>query len=238
MAIDQGTGRGRIVAAALQLAAERPWRDVTLCDIAERAGCNLVELRGEFSSKGAILAAFTRLIDDAVLAAAPKRDAAQSPRDALFEVVMARIDALAPYRAAIRSIRRSGVWEPAQMKALLASQSWMLAAAGIGNDGPEGRLKAAGLASVYASVMQTWLEDDDPGLAKTMAVLDRRLNRGERTMASLEEMKQAACKLAGIFRGARSGTAEAARGTRASGGATAAQAPDQPSPAGGHTGAA
>ena len=45
----------------------------------------------------------------------------------------------------------------------------------------------AGLASVYASVFRTWLDDDDPGLARTMAALDRRLRRGERTYARIED---------------------------------------------------
>ena len=63
----------------------------------------------------------------------------------------------------------------------------MLHAAGIGTDGVEGGLKVAGLASVYASVFRTWLDDDDPGLARTMAALDRRLRRGERTYARIED---------------------------------------------------
>jgi hypothetical protein len=48
-------------------------------------------------------------------------------------------------------------------------------------------VKVAGLASVYASVFRTWLDDDDPGLARTMAALDRRLRRGERTFARIED---------------------------------------------------
>ena len=44
----------------------------------------------------------------------------------------------------------------------------------------------AGLGLTYASVFRTWLEDDDPGLARTMAALDRRLRRGERTLGGIE----------------------------------------------------
>ena len=45
-------------------------------------------------------------------------------------------------------------------------------------------MRVAGLGMIYASVFGIWLEDDDPGLARTMAALDRRLRRGERTCAA------------------------------------------------------
>ena len=185
--IDRSTVRGRIVAAALDLAAQREWKAVTLRDIAEAAGSNLVELRREFHSKGDILAAFARMVDDEVLAKAPPRTPGQAARDHLFEVVMSRFDALQIYRPALRSIAASAQPDPDLACAVLASQAWMLHAAGIGTDGVEGGLKVAGLASVYASVFRTWLDDDDPGLARTMAALDRRLRRGERTYTRIED---------------------------------------------------
>ena len=49
--LDQLTIRGRLVAAAMKLAAERPWREVTLAQIAETAGVSLVDVRGAFDSK-------------------------------------------------------------------------------------------------------------------------------------------------------------------------------------------
>lgn len=199
MTIDQTTQRGRFIAAAVALAAERPWSEVTLRDIAERAGGNLVELRREFAGKGAILAAFTRAVDDAVLASAPARLPSQSARDALFDVVMARFDALAPYRAALRSIARAGVVDLAHARGLLASQGWMLAAAGIDTMGPVGAAKAAGLGSVYGAVVRTWLDDDDPGLARTMAVLDRRLRRGERTLDAVGSLRESCAKFGAVF---------------------------------------
>ena len=70
--------------------------------------------------------------------------------------------------------------------ATLCSMGWMLEAAGIGADGIEGGMRVAGLAAVYASVYRTWLADDDPGQARTMAALDRRLRRGERTLQTLD----------------------------------------------------
>jgi hypothetical protein len=71
----------------------------------------------------------------------------------------------------------------------------MLHAAGISTDGPLGPLRVLGLGSVYGSVFSTWLEDGDPGLARTMAALDRRLKRGERTMTALSDMCAGASRL-------------------------------------------
>lgn len=179
-----------IAAAALALAAERPWRDITLRDIAARAGSSLAAMRDAGAdSKAAVVAEIIRAFDEAML-----RDTADltieagARRDALFEVVMARLDAMRPYRPAIRSIMADASMDAAVMRASLASQAWMLQAAGIDTSGVEGGVRVAGLASVYASVLRTWIDDDDPGMARTMAALDRRLRRGERSMSTLDEI--------------------------------------------------
>lgn len=194
--LDQTTIKGRLVAAAMKLAAERPWREVSLTDIAESAGVSLVDVRNDFPSKGAILAAFVRMVDDAVLARAPQRAGGQSRRDALFEVIMTRFDVLAAYRPALRSIAASWPADPAAMCAIARSQAWMLRAAGIRADGLEGQVRATGMAGIYGSVYRTWLRDDDPGLAKTMAALDRRLKRGEHAAQTLDSAVSRLCGVA------------------------------------------
>jgi ubiquinone biosynthesis protein COQ9 len=194
--LDLATPRGAIIAAALRLAAERPWEQATLADIAQAAGSTLQALKKEFGSKGDILAAFIAAVDDEVLVRAPRRTPEQPARDALFEVIMCRFDVLAPYKAALRSIVKTAVPEPARVRPLLASQCWMLEAAGIASDGLQGTLKIAGLATVYASVFRTWLDDDDPGHARTMAALDRRLRRGERTLGQVEAVCAGLARLA------------------------------------------
>ena len=186
--LDMTTPRDAIIAAALRLAAERPWGQLTLAEIAQAAGTTLLGLKKEFASKGEILAAFTAAVDDEVLVRAPHRTPGQPARDALFEVVMCRFDVLAPYKAALRSVAEGAMPEPVQVRPLLVSQRWMLEAAGVASDGPEGSLKIAGLAAVYASVFRTWLADDDPGHARTMAALDRRLRRGERALGRVEAL--------------------------------------------------
>ena len=197
--IDDETPKGRIIAAAMNLAKDIAWRDLTLLDIAEAAGMSLAELRRHVSAKADILRAFTAAIDDEVLKKPAKRAADQAPRDAIFEVVMNRFDALEPYKPALKSIVRSAGPDPALLRAMLASQHWMLQAAGVDTDGLEGTVRTVGLATVYASVFRTWLDDDDPGLARTMAALDRRLRRGEQNLKALDGVCGIARGVSGFF---------------------------------------
>lgn len=186
--IDQSTTKGRIIEAALRLAAEKSWLDVAMLDIAEAADVSLVEMKKEFPSKAAILMGFSRAVDDVVLKGVTKRTPGAPARDALFEVLMARFDAMQPYRTGLRSIVGSGLPDTALMQRLFSSQAWMLNAAGVPLNGIGGTVRVFGLTSVYASVFRTWLDDDDVGQARTMAALDRRLRRGEGSLATLDSV--------------------------------------------------
>lgn len=185
--LDETTPKGRLLAAALRLAAGKDWADVTLLDLAEAADVPLSELRDLFKTKADVIAALLRAVDDEVLRKAPKRGEGQEKRDLLFDIVMTRFDVLAPYKGALKSIYASGAADFSLAVPYLSSQHWMLQAAGIGTDGAGGALRVAGLGLAYASVFRVWLEDDDPGHARTMAALDRRLRRGERTMQSIDQ---------------------------------------------------
>jgi hypothetical protein len=117
-------------------------------------------------------------------------------RDALFEVIMSRFDVLSNYKPALKSIAAAWPMDAALVRALGQSQAWMLRAAGIRSEGLEGQVRATGLGAVYASVYRTWLSDEDPGLAKTMAALDRRLRRGESTLQSIDNAVSKFCGFA------------------------------------------
>jgi len=179
---------GQIIAATMELAKTRPWRDITMLDIAAAADISLVDLRERFTSKAAILSAFTRAVDDVVIAAPPAVEDGENARDRIFEVIMNRFDVLAPYKQALKSITACGIPEPLQICAVASAQYWMLQAAGVPTDGLRGNVRVAGLMSVYTSVFRTWLNDDEEGLARTMAKLDRRLRRGESSLRRADEL--------------------------------------------------
>ena len=185
--IELASPKGRLIAAAMRLADTRPWADITLIDIAEAAGVSLADLKKSISSKPELIAAFMTAVDDAVVKTAVARDNTQPARDRLFEVIMGRFDLLTPYKTALKSIAAGRSADPGLVRPFLASQHWMLQAAGIGTDGAQGNMRVLGLGSLYAAIFQTWLNDDDPGMAKTMAALDRRLRRGEQTLTTIED---------------------------------------------------
>ena len=199
---DLSTPRGRIIDAALNLAAEKPWKDVSLNEIAQRAGVSLVELSKEFYGKLSITGAFTKLVDEEVLRRARLvHGTEETARDRVFDVIMTRFDIMQPYRAALKSIvEEAGLPTPDMVKRVMRSQHWMLVAAGLPADGPAGRAREAALATVYARAFQEWLSDEDPGRAKTMAVLDRRLRNGERWMQTFEDLHERFEKFGEIFK--------------------------------------
>jgi len=167
---------GRMLDAALALAAERDWAAIGLTEIAQKAGLSLAEGSAACPSKLNLLAALNRRVDQASLTAMPEAEAL--PRERLFDLLMRRFDALQPHRPALRSMLRGSLGDPATLlaaPALLRSMAWMLEAAGISAGGWRGVLRVHVLAGVYLSVLRVFLGDESADLAATMAALDRRL---------------------------------------------------------------
>jgi AcrR family transcriptional regulator len=186
--------------ALLALLAEQPIERIGLADIAARAEVSLAELRGEFSTPLAIFAAHVKELDRKVLAEIDPELDEESPRERLFDVLMRRLELLTPHKHAIRSLLRSALRNPPLALALnglaVRSQQWMLTAAGIGASGPTGMIRAQGLALLFTQVLRTWVDDDDPGLSRTLAALDRELARGQRFSGLLDDLlriPQTAC---------------------------------------------
>jgi AcrR family transcriptional regulator len=184
--------RDKIIAAFLNLLAERSIEQIGFTEIAEAAGASLAQLRGEFPSTLAILAAHIKSVDRAVLSEDFSDVEEEPARERLFDVLMRRLEMLKPHREAVRSLIRSARRNPPLALALnglaVRSQQWMLTAAGIPASGPRGMLRAQGLAALFAGVLRTWIHDDDPGLARTMAALDRALARGQRLVGLIDDL--------------------------------------------------
>ena len=140
----------------------------------------------------AILAAHMKEIDRQVLAADMSDMGDEPVRERLFDILMRRLEAHAPHKAAIRSLMKSSLRNPPLALALNSfaarSMSWMMTAAGISTAGPRGIVRAQALTLLYARVVATWAEDEDPGLAKTMSVLDRELARGQQWSGLLDTL--------------------------------------------------
>lgn len=189
------TSREACLHAFLQLLAEQPYGAIDLAAVAARAGVPLAEMRAAFASRADLLAAFFRATDRRVLAeGGPDSDdlAGEGPKERLFEVLMRRLDALEPHKEAVRGLVRSARRDPALALAVLRlserSQRWMLAAAGIGCTGLAGSVRAKGLALLFARIVGVWLDDEEEGLSRTMAALDRELDTGAKLLGMLDDL--------------------------------------------------
>jgi AcrR family transcriptional regulator len=177
-----------IAAAAMRLAGRKGWRRLALGDIAAEAGVTLAELARNYSSRPEILDGFERMIDRRMLAGAAAGDIDDAPRDRLFDVIMERFDALLPYRDGVRRVTRGLPFDPPSSLvlafALPRSVSWMFTGARIAIDGPTMPLRLMVLGGAYLSTFRVWLDDDTQDLARTMATLDRQLDRAQRLLAA------------------------------------------------------
>jgi AcrR family transcriptional regulator len=209
---NRGVQRDAVVDAFMTLLAEKRFEDIGFAEIARRAGVSLSELRAKHASKIEMLASHMREVDRAVLDGIDTAMADEPPRERLFDVLMRRLDLLARDKSAIESLRRSAMLNPGLTFALngltVRSMQWMLTAADISASGPKGMMRSQGLALMFASVIRTWLQDDDPGQARTLAALDRALSSGERWSGLLDDLlrvPEAACNVGRAFGRRRDG---------------------------------
>ena len=143
-----------------------------------------------------MLAGFSRRIDRAVLDADSGELADESPRERLFDVLMSRLEAMAPYRDAIREI---SAWlrREARRGARGMNEVVDVARCASCSRRPGLRWKAAtgGLSSLQGLAL-AWYPGHpgsgstmrSPGTSKTMAELDRSLTRGERIAANVDRL--------------------------------------------------
>jgi len=193
--------RDKAVDAMMALLAEHSFDEIGLAEVAGRAGLKLSALRAEFGSPLAIVAAHIKDIDRAVLAGSSADMAEEPPRERLLDVLMRRLEALAPYKDAVHSLLRSARRSPGLALALNAmavrSQAWMLEAAGISAHGPRGALRAQGAALMFARVLRVWFDDDEPGMDRAMAALDRGLASAERWDGFVGDLCAIPCAIRG-----------------------------------------
>jgi len=109
----------------------------------------------------------------------------------LFDVLMARFDAMADHRAAWVSILEADQQEPAAAFARAARRmrtaGWALEAVGINTSSLNSTARVLGLARRLGKVEALWLKDDCD-LSKTMAGLDQTLRDSEDLLARGEKL--------------------------------------------------
>jgi hypothetical protein len=159
----------KAIDAALALAAERPWREVSLRQVAERAGVDFADLYAKAPGKPLLVLRLSLRLDRAALATAATQS--DDVHDRLFDAAMARVEAMEAHRLALISMAR-GESPIAIATHLPLTARAVLEAAGVPATAP----RLAAMTLVWARVVQVW-RDDEGALNRTMAEIDKRLKQ-------------------------------------------------------------
>lgn len=191
--------------AALDLAAGKPWAEVTLAEIAAGAGLTLNDFHG-VGGKEEILEALEGYFDRAMSAEGVPEDS--EARERLFDVIMKRFEAMEEHRAGVRELmkfRETSLTHVVRLPVHRhASAAWALASAGLDDDsGAPASLKRLATAFVIGETERAWRKDSHGDFALTMAALDKGLRRAEERLGQFRRLT-----------GRRSSRAEAAGGDK------------------------
>ena len=132
-----------------------------------------------FSSKWDILEAFRRRTDLLLTAGESPNLSGQSAKDRLFDVLMARIEIIEPWKAGIGSIAKHALAQPLTgirlFTSLNESMERMIQHVDVKIQGPGKLLQSHGLTLIYLLVLRRWVADHSSDLGPTMAELNERL---------------------------------------------------------------
>ncbi len=168
--------------AALELAGETPWPQITLSSVADRAGLSLDDFH-TVADKSDLLHAIEPHFDRA-MSREGGADRTETPRERLFDVIMQRFEAMEPLRAGLVSVMKWRESQPAELARLAMqrrqSAKWALVSALLdGEAGLPTGLKAVNLVWAMAKTERAWRRDQGPDFTRTMATLDRELRAAE-----------------------------------------------------------
>ncbi|MEM5518517.1 hypothetical protein WNY37_16285 [Henriciella sp. AS95] len=169
------------VRAALDLATETGWSELTLSAIAEKTGLTLEDFH-TVGDKDTIADAVESYFDKAM--SEGSFDADETPRTRLFDVIMMRFEAMENHRPALLSLMKWRQTQPLRIIALLASRQasadWAMVCAGLDKktDLPK-PVRSTAIAWAIAQAERAWRKEDSTDLSRTMAKLDGELRKME-----------------------------------------------------------
>lgn len=190
--LSEDSARNKIIKAAFRLAENERWADISLGSIAKEAFVPLSDLYQEFQHKKDILKAFSIAVNASALKIIEQEgsEADETPKDRLFDILMTRFEVMEPYKKALKKIyedmKKGYNLDSISLSHLWNTSEWLLEAADIRPAGRRKLLRTGGLSALQAKMLPVWLDDKDPGLAKTMSELDKRLKDGEKWLAKAD----------------------------------------------------
>lgn len=181
--------RARILVAALALAEDKSWQEVSFTRLGRRLGMTLAELRRHYRDLDAIADAWFRRAQDAMLAK-PPAGFHNRPAKQRLELLMLRwFDALAPYRRVTAEMLAGKLWlfHPHHYVPMVFNLSrliqWLRDAAGLTAQGARRQAEEIGLTLVFVATLAVWCRDETDGQARTRAFLAARLDQADTLLA-------------------------------------------------------
>lgn len=185
----KGETRARILAAALALADDRGWQEVSFTRLGSRLGMSLAELRRHYRDQDAIADAWFRRAQDAMLAKPPPRFR-DLPAKRRLELLMLRwFDTLAPHRRVTAEMLAGKLWlfHPHHYVPMVFNLSrliqWLRDAAGLTALGSRRQAEEIGLTLTFLATLAVWCRDDSQGQAETRKFLAARLDQADALLA-------------------------------------------------------
>lgn len=179
----KASSKERIAFAVLDLVNRFGWTNLSLSQIRKAAKIPTQEFHKIVSDKKDLLPLLVRFISDQ-MAARVERDMRGEARERLFEVIMARFDALQDHRRPILKIVRESrktLFHPcAFLQAEKEALAQMISLAQLETKRGQYLLLFAGLSFLYVAVFALWMRDETLDMSKTMAGLDRSLKLADK----------------------------------------------------------
>ena len=176
---------GRVLDAALALAATRGWYAVSMRDLADRLGIGLAALAGRYRDPDAIADLLFARAQRAMLS---ERDPDLPPRHRVERALWRWFDALAPHRRTAVAMLRAKLHPPhvhhwAPMPFHLSRLIWWLReAAQLDAQGRRRQLEEVVLSGIFLAALAAWSTDASEGQARTRRRVGRLLDRAERML--------------------------------------------------------
>lgn len=178
--------RDQLIKAAFETAIRYGWRGLRISEVAKPAGMSVGDAYKVAPDRMRLLDSYIDAIDAKAIEQMSQDADDDTWRDVVFDGFMRRFDAMLKDRDALRVIyfddRRDVLALAQAARRTRRSIERLLDAAGFADDMLALRLGATALVPLYARVFRTWL-NDETDQAKTMAVLNKALERFERLAA-------------------------------------------------------
>lgn len=174
-------------AAALSLAAEHGWVDITTAEIYAKASLALPANAPK--TVWPLVADILASLDMRVKAEVQDR-LGGAWRDDLFELLMTRFELMQPERAAYSDIMPAALTRSCHAGRVLTPRLTremheIIEQAGVPVDGLRRHVAVVALSGLYLSLLEVWRQDDSTDMAKTMAAVDQRIGWFEKILATL-----------------------------------------------------